>query len=390
MAKNKKSIYEQLNLSDYKDYDSIPAAKRAWITIKAKKQGKDPDKVHAQIAKKMGGSKKTTKKTAAKATKKKTFYKGTKKTHLYSMGNGITRTPEFEKKGLAGFAINVGTKCDNDCMYCSTGAMLRMHKSFKQFKRDPFGFGYAIVDKDKPAKVAKNAVSIKKRGLIELCTTTDAWCPSARKYDLGRKCLEAVLNEPDWKVRVLTKNHEVENDFSFIKKYRDRVTVGLSITAPPNKSKIMQVVEINASTIKDRMRVMRKAHKQGLRTYAMLCPLLPGIADSPEQIDSYIQFAESIGAEEVFSEAVNRRGKSIILTQQALEAAGYAKEAKAVEAIRNQKKWSEYAYNLIKNMQKSMRKYSSIKKLRFLLYSSSLLPEHIKGIKKDDAGIKWL
>ena len=59
MGKKQLSIYEELNLSDYKNYDSIPPAKRAWITIKAKKQGLDPDKVHAQIQRKMGGSKKT-------------------------------------------------------------------------------------------------------------------------------------------------------------------------------------------------------------------------------------------------------------------------------------------------------------------------------------------
>ena len=104
-------------------------------------------------------TKKTTKKeTTAKATKKPSYvYKGTKKTYLFKTGKGITRTPEFEKKGLAGFAINVGTKCDNDCLYCSTGSMLRMHTSFKEFGRDPYGFGYAIIDKDKPLKVAKDA-----------------------------------------------------------------------------------------------------------------------------------------------------------------------------------------------------------------------------------------
>jgi DNA repair photolyase len=226
--------------------------------------------------------------------------------------------------------------------------------------------------------------------LIQICTTTDAWCPSARRFNLGRKCLEAVLNEPDWTVRVLTKNHEVENDFDLIRQYKDRVLVGLSITATSDKSQIMQSVEINASPIKERMRVMREARKLGLRTYAMLCPLLPGIADSQEQIDSYVQFAESIGAEEIFSEAVNPRGKSIILTQEALEKAGYFKEAQAVEAVRNQKNWSEYTFQLIRNLQCSVRKYSDISKLRFLLYPSGLLAEHTKQIKNDDEGVIWL
>lgn len=31
MAKKQQSIFDQLNLSEYKNYDSIPPAKRAWI-----------------------------------------------------------------------------------------------------------------------------------------------------------------------------------------------------------------------------------------------------------------------------------------------------------------------------------------------------------------------
>lgn len=52
-ANKKKSIYDILELSKHETYDSIPPAKRAWITMHAKKQGKDPDKVKAQIKAKM-------------------------------------------------------------------------------------------------------------------------------------------------------------------------------------------------------------------------------------------------------------------------------------------------------------------------------------------------
>ena len=48
----------------------------------------------------------------------------------------------------------------------------------------------------------------------------------------------------------------------------------------------------------------------------MLCPLLPGIADAPEQIDELVRFVADCGAEEVFSEAVNARGNSLTLTEQ--------------------------------------------------------------------------
>ncbi len=166
--------------------------------------------------------------------------------------------------------------------------------------------------------------------------------------------------------------------------------MGSTPTATTNKSDIMKVVEENASPIKERMRVLRKAHKMGLRTYAMLCPLLPCISDSPKQIDSYIKFAELIGAEEIFCEAVNRRGRGLILTQEALEKHGYEKEAKAVESIRRKTAWSEYTFNLIRNIQSSTKKYSDISKLRFLLYPKNLLQGHVKDIRRNAEGVVWL
>ena len=44
------SISQEMNImDDYSSYDDIPAAKKAWITIKAKKQGLNPVMVHAGI-----------------------------------------------------------------------------------------------------------------------------------------------------------------------------------------------------------------------------------------------------------------------------------------------------------------------------------------------------
>ena len=44
------SIAKEMGIMEqYDSYDAIPAAKRAWITINAKKQGKNPVSVHAGI-----------------------------------------------------------------------------------------------------------------------------------------------------------------------------------------------------------------------------------------------------------------------------------------------------------------------------------------------------
>lgn len=111
---------------------------------------------------------------------------------------GIRPSPEFAKKGLCDFGVNIGAKCGHDCTYCSTGATIRTQKLFTHLGESPFGTGYAIVDETTPARVANDAARIppSRRGLIQLCTFTDAWAPEALPAHLGRNCLQAVLSQP--------------------------------------------------------------------------------------------------------------------------------------------------------------------------------------------------
>ncbi len=312
------------------------------------------------------------------------------RTHEYRFKTGITRTPEFEKKKLASFAVNVGTKCGHGCTYCSTGSLLRMHKSFKDAGENPFSRGFAIVDPETPERVARDARRIKKRGMIQLCTTVDAWAPEAQQHNLGRRCLETILAEPGWTVRILTKNSAVVRDFDLIEKHRDRVLVGLSITAPPDKEDAISIIEPSASTIGDRMAVLREASARGLRTYAMLCPLLPGVADAPEQIDRMVRFAVECGCEEIFAEPFNARGPGLRLTQEALVEQGHHQEAAAIANIRSQVQWSPYVVRTIQNIQRAVRRHSDISKLRILLYPSRLLSDDLGAIRNNDAGVIWL
>ena len=312
------------------------------------------------------------------------------KVYTVALASGINRTKEFEKKMLASFCINCGTKCGHGCLYWSTSAMLRMHRSFTEVGENPFATGFAIVDPETPARVARDARRIRRRGLIQLCTTVDAWAPEAQQYDLGRRCLEAVLSEPGWTVRILTKNAAVAKDFDLIARHRDRVLVGLSITAAPDRSGLMSVVEPHASPIADRMAALKEAHDRGLRTYAMFCPLLPGIASDPRQIRELVQFAVDCGAEEIFAEPVNPRGPGLRLTQEALENHGYSAEAAAIERIRHRHQCSRYIVELVAAVQSAVREFYDIRKLRFLLYSSGLTPEDAALVRRDDAGVVWL
>lgn len=312
------------------------------------------------------------------------------KNYTGTIKSGISRTKEFEKKHLARYSVNVGTRCGHECTYCSTPALLRMHGIFGKLGLKPFERGYSIVDPTIPERVKRDATRIKDRGVVQLCTTVDAWSPEAQEYNLGRKCLKAILSKADWSVRILTKNAAVLKDFDVIEKHRNRVQLGLSITAIPEKENIISCIEPNASLISERISVMEEAAKRGFRTYAMFCPLLPGISSNQKEINQLIQLAESWSVEEVFIKAVNTRANGLILTQAALENSGYQEEAAKIQKIRNKKNWNNYVVELIKKVQGGMKKFADIDKLRILQYHKSLTNESILQIKKDESGIIWL
>jgi len=83
------------------------------------------------------------------------------KTHTCKLKAGISKTPEFKKKGLAQYAVNVGTRCEHDCTYCSSPALLRIHPSFKEHGLKPFEREYAVVDPTTPERVKRDAARIK-------------------------------------------------------------------------------------------------------------------------------------------------------------------------------------------------------------------------------------
>jgi DNA repair photolyase len=310
--------------------------------------------------------------------------------HEYPLGTAIHRTPEFAKKGLADFSINVGLKCGHGCSYCSSGAVLRCHRAFRELQESPFKHGYAIVDPDIPEKVAAEAKRIRSRGMVQLCTTVDAWCPAAQQHDLGRRCVEALLAEPGWTVRILTKNSAVARDFDFLEKHRERVFVGLSLTGTPRNDGTLAVIEPNASPVLERMHVMQEAHARGLRTFGMLCPLMPGIGDSPEQIEELVAFLDTCRVEALFAEGVNQRGPGLKQTEERLRQSQFISQAESWALIRHAANWSIYVTDLIRNVQSATRRHNMVNRLRFLLYPTKLAPGDRERIEADADGVIWL
>lgn len=312
------------------------------------------------------------------------------KEYVWSLKIGIGRSREFERKKLATHAVNVGLKCGHECCYCSSPSLLRCHPSFKGVGENPFDSGYCILDPDTQTRVARDVHKLRSDHMVMLCSTSDAWAPEAQRLGLGEKCLETILKGSPAGIRILTKNASVVGAYDLIGLYRDRVRVGLSVTAPKSCEAVARALEPNASSISERLNALREAHRRGLRTYGMLCPCVPNVADSAEALDEMFESVLACGVEEIWVEPLNRRGNNLLRCANALKNAGFPNAAKAVNQTRSREYWSYSAAWLVRMAQWVAQRRGIIERLHILLYTGSFTPFVIDFLDADPRGIIWL
>ena len=312
------------------------------------------------------------------------------RTYIVERRVGITRSPEFEKKGLATHGLNVGLKCSHGCLYCSTPSLLRNHRAFKMIGRTAFEPGFCIVDPGTPERVRRDARKLTARDTVMLCTLTDGWAPEAREYGLGPRCMEILLEKSDCRVRVLTKNAAVKEDFDLMARHAGRVALGLSISAPPSRAAAARVLEPFASPVPARLYALLEGCQMGISTFGMLCPCLPGLADEPEALEEMFDAVLAAGGEEIWLEPVNPRGPGLKRCEEALGQAGFPAEAAAFKAVRARRGWNAYAARLVRTAQHVAERHGCLDRLHVLLYRAQFEPTAAARLDRDSRGLVWL
>lgn len=163
------------------------------------------------------------------------------------------------------YVINPYTGCQHNCSYCYACFM-------KRFTGHREAWGQFVDVKINAPDLLRREIIKKKPGMVWISGVCDPYQPLESKYKLTRQCLE-ILAQNNWPVIVQTRSPLVLRDIDILKEGKD-FEVGLSITTANDS--IRKLFEPNAPAIKDRVRALDELHKAGIRTYAMVAPILPG------------------------------------------------------------------------------------------------------------------
>jgi len=185
----------------------------------------------------------------------------------------------LSKSKVYPYVINPYVGCQHGCSYCYARFMKRVtgHREH---------WGEFVDVKVNAPELLRRELQKKKRDRVWVSGVCDPYQPLEAHYKITRQCLE-ILAEQDWPVIIQTRSPLVLRDLDIIRGARD-FEVGLSVTTADDS--IRKIFEPHAPPIEDRIAALDELHRAGVRTYAMVAPVLPGAEGLAELLKGKIDY----------------------------------------------------------------------------------------------------
>ena len=171
----------------------------------------------------------------------------------------------LSKSQIYDYALNPYVGCQHACVYCYA-------KFMKRFTGHSERWGEFVDVKINAPELLAYELKKKRVGRIWISGVCDPYQPLERKYKLTKKCLD-ILVENGWPFTVQTKSDLVLRDIDMLKRSKD-AEVGFTITTADEK--IRRIFEPGAPLLKKRIEALSNLHSEGIKTFAMIAPILPG------------------------------------------------------------------------------------------------------------------
>jgi len=177
------------------------------------------------------------------------------------------------------YVINPYTGCQHNCSYCYAHFM-------KRFTGHKEPWGQFVDVKVNAPDLLSHEITRKRMDRVWVSGVCDPYQPLEAKYQLTRQCLE-ILATHNWPVTIQTRSPLVLRDMDILKR-GEYFEVGFSITTADEA--IRKLFEPHAPPIQARVKALDELHRAGIRTYAMIAPILPNAESLAEILADKVDY----------------------------------------------------------------------------------------------------
>jgi DNA repair photolyase len=195
------------------------------------------------------------------------------------------------------WTINPYRGCEFACKYCYA----RYTHEFMEM-RDGLDFEKKIYVKQHAAGLLRHELRrIRPNEAIALGTATDPYQPAERRYEVTRGILEEFSRHRGFEIGIITKSNLVVRDIDLLTEMAKRNLLSVHVTITTLNTELARILEPRAPRPDLRVEAVRALASAGLRVGMSCSPVLPGISDSPADLESLVRTAAEAGADYVFA-----------------------------------------------------------------------------------------
>jgi DNA repair photolyase len=195
------------------------------------------------------------------------------------------------------WTINPYRGCEFGCKYCYA----RYTHEFMEM-RDGAEFEQKIYVKQHTADLLRQELrKVKKGEAIALGTATDPYQPAERRYEITRGILEEFARHRGFELGIVTKSNLIVRDAEILRAVSQHNQLSIHMTITTLDIELARILEPRAPRPDLRMEAVRQLANAGLTVGVSCSPVLPGITDSPANLESLVQAAAAAGARHIFA-----------------------------------------------------------------------------------------
>src|ERR1039458_6014665 len=195
------------------------------------------------------------------------------------------------------WTINPYRGCEFACKYCYA----RYTHEFMEM-RDAAEFERKIYVKQHTADLLRRDLRRVKPGeAIALGTATDPYQPAERRYEVTRGILEEFARHRGFELGIVTKSNLIVRDLDLLRDISRNHALSIHITVTTLNVDLARILEPRAPRPDLRIEAVRELSKGGINVGVSCSPVLPGITDSPADLEALVREAASAGARHIFA-----------------------------------------------------------------------------------------
>ena len=189
------------------------------------------------------------------------------------------------------WSLNPFLGCAHKCGYCFARAY---HARYRE-KNVGTDFDSNVEVRVNIADVLRKEIRRRREGSLAIGTATDPYQPIEGRYQLTRRCLEALVDYP-MPTSIVTKGPLVVRDIDVLKKLDEKTDLTVYFSVPCVDEEIVKKTDPGTAPPRQRLRALRMLREAGIDAAVLCMPVLPGISDSEESLDAAARAASEAGA----------------------------------------------------------------------------------------------